>query len=69
MSNLIDEKQAQFIHDISNNILGMSGKIKKLKLLVDGDALKEINKLELICDKAIQRLNDYKDSLVNTNTK
>lgn len=58
-----ESKEEQFAHDMTNKLMCMDGKIKKIKMMVDGSSLVEVKKLEKNCEEASQKLALFKQYL------
>ena len=56
-----------FIHDIINKLMGMQGKILKIKRLDLPEISDDIVKLESVCTNSIELVTDYK-SYIKTKT-
>jgi len=57
------EEIKQFIHEMSNNLMSIQGKVLKIKLLLDNDPSGEVQKLESCCADTVERLKLFKKYL------
>lgn len=56
-------KDEQFVHDMTNIMMSMNGKILKLKMIIKDETLVEVEKLENSYSELLNTVEKYRDYL------
>jgi len=58
-------EEEQFIHDLTNKVIAVSGKLKRIKKRGGNDSVEDIEKADRNADEAIKIIKRYKETMEN----